>query len=224
MKKILKKYIEEQIDKIETYDDNIIHDFAFNTQDKKVVVNITTPQFKEEKIDLIKINSKVSIKVLGVETSKTFIERILKNLPAFERKEKLIVELANVISEEMTKLELKKQEYINNLSINTSNSEGLFRLEKIYGITYNYELGVLIRQNILISREISRYSVFNYEYIYKICQLFNLGEVIDIKNDKINHIINITLKENINNITTLKEFYIFAEEIFPAFYKTIVKN
>lgn len=222
----LKKYIEEQLEfDIESYIDDIIHDFAFNTQDKLMVSsNVTAKQLITVKKDLLELKAKTIITVLGVAASKSFEERILNNLPIYERKEPLIIELAKAISREMQKIELLKSEYISSLSITTATAISLKRLEKIYNINPNYELGVKIRQNILIAREITRYSTFNFAYILKMCELFILGNVIDIENDKANKTISIILEDNANNITSLNEFKEHINEFAPAFYEIEVKN
>ena len=56
------------------------------------------------------------------------------------------------------------------------------------------------------------------------CELFILGNVNDIENDKANKIITIILDDNINNITSLNEFKKHMYEFSPAFYEIIVKN
>ncbi|MCF2611742.1 hypothetical protein [Fusobacterium perfoetens] len=178
----LKKYVEEQLNfKIENYLDDIVHDFAFNTQDNLIFKSkITAKQFITIKKDLLELKAKTIITVLGVAVSKDFIERILNNLPIYERKEPLIVELARAISRELQRIELKKSEYISSLSVTTATAVSLKRLEKIYGINPNYELGVKLRQNILIAREITRYSTFNFAYILKMCELFLIEKIDDI--------------------------------------------
>lgn len=81
-----------------------------------------------------------------------------------------------------------------------------------------------LRQNILIAREITRFSTFNFAYILKMCELFELGEVLDIINDKENKTITIILENNINNITSLQEFLNHMNELSIAFYEVVVKN
>lgn len=222
----LKKYVEEQLQfDVESYLDNIVHDFAFNTQDKLILSsNATAKQLITIKKDLLDLKIKTLITVLGVAVSKDFVERILNNLPIYERKEPLIIELAKAISRELQRIELKKSEYISSLSITTATAISLKRLEKIYGINPNYELGVKLRQNILIAREITRYSTFNFAYILKMCELFILGNVVDIVNDKANKTITIILEDNINNITSLNEFKKHIDEFSPAFYLVEIKN
>ena len=222
----LKKYISEQLQfNLDSYLDDIVHDFALNTQDRLMISSSTTAkQLITIKKDLLELKAKTIITVLGVAVSKDFIERILNNLPIYERKEPLIVELAKTISRELQKIELLKSEYISSLSITTATAISLKRLEKIYNINPNYELEIKIRQNILIAREITKYSIFNFAYILKMCELFILGNVNDIENDKANKIITIILDDNINNITSLNEFKKHMYEFSPAFYEIIVKN
>lgn len=217
----LKKYVEEQLDfKLEDYLDDIIHDFAFNTQDKLMLKSKTTAkQYITIKKDLLELKAKTIITVLGVAVSKDFIERILNNLPIYERKEPLIVELARAISKELQRIELKKSEYISSLSITTATAISLKRLEKIYDVNPNYELGVKLRQNILIAREITRYSTFNFAYILKMCELFFIENIVDIINDKTKKIITLKVKDNINNLSSLKEFKEHIAEFSPAFYE-----
>lgn len=222
----LKKYVEEQLQfDLESYLDDIVHDFAFNTQDRLMVSSdVTAKQLITVKKDLLELKVKTIITVLGVAASKDFVERILNNLPAYERKDPLIVELAKAISRELQKIELLKSEYISSLSITTATAISLKRLEKIYGINTNYELGVKLRQNILIAREITKYSIFNFAYILKICELFILGNVIDVINDKKKKTVTIILEDNINNITSLPDFLEHIKEFSPAFYEITVKN
>lgn len=222
----LKKYVEEQLQfNLESYLDDILHDFAFNTQDKNIFNSkVTAKQFLTIKKDLFELKAKTIITVLGVATSKDFVERILNNLPSYERKDPLIVELAKAISRELQKIELLKSENISSLSITTATAVSLKRLEKIYNVNPNYELGVKIRQNILIAREITKYSTFNFAYILKMCELFILGNVVDIENDKANKIISIILEDNINSITSLNEFKEHINEFSPAFYEIVIKN
>ncbi len=222
----LKKYVEEQLEfDLESYLDDVIHDFAFNTQDKNIFNSkVTAKQFLTVKKDLFNLKAKTIITVLGVTTSKDFVERILNNLPSYERKDPLIIELAKAISRELQKIELLKSENISSLSITTATAVSLKRLEKIYNVNPNYELGVKIRQNILIAREITKYSTFNFAYILKMCELFILGNVVDIENDKANKIISIILEDNINSITSLNEFKEHINEFSPAFYEIVIKN
>lgn len=222
----LKKYVEDNLEfNIEYYLNHIGHEFALNWIDKnRVNSKVTAHQYITVKKDFIELKAKTMITVLGVGISKDFVERILTNLPIFERKEPLIVELAKAISKELQKLELKKNEYISSLSISTSSADNLKRLEDLYNINTAYELGVKLRQNILIAREITRFSTFNFAYILKMCELFELGEVLDIINDKENKTITIILENNINNITSLQEFLNHMNELSIAFYEVVVKN
>lgn len=222
----LKKYVEEQLQfDLESYLDDIVHDFAFNTQDRIMVSSdVTAKQLITVKKDLLELKVKTIITVLGVAASKDFVERILNNLPSYERKDSLIIELAKAISRELQKIELLKSEYISSLSITTATAISLKRLEKIYGINTNYELGVKLRQNILIAREITKYSTFNFAYILKMCELFILGNVIDVINDKKKKSVTIILEDNINNITSLPDFLEHIKEFSPAFYEITVKN
>lgn len=222
----LKKYVNENLEfNLEYYLNYIDHEFAFNWLDKNILKsNITAHQFITVKKDLVELKAKTLITVLGVAVSKDFVERILYNLPFFERKEPLIIELAKAISRELQKIELKKSEYISSLSITTANAISLKRLEKIYEVNTAYELGVKLRQNILIAREITKYSTFNFAYILKMCELFNLGNVIDIINVKKKKIITIIIEDNISNITSLQEFLKHMNELGIAFYEIIVKN
>ena len=112
-----------------------------------------------------------------------------------------------------------KSENISSLSITTATAVSLKRLEKIYNVNPNYELGVKIRQNILIAREITKYSTFNFAYILKMCELFILGNVVDVENDKANKIISIILEDNINSITSLNEFKEHINEFSLLFMK-----
>lgn len=222
----LKKYVEEQLNfKIENYLDDIVHDFAFNTQDNLIFKSkITAKQFITIKKDLLELKAKTIITVLGVAVSKDFIERILNNLPIYERKEPLIVELARAISRELQRIELKKSEYISSLSVTTATAVNLKRLEKIYGINPNYELGVKLRQNILIAREITRYSTFNFAYILKMCELFLIEKIDDIINDKSNKTIILKINSNLNNLTSLREFERHITEFSPAFYNLKIEG
>lgn len=222
----LKKYVEDNLEfNLEYYLNHIGHEFALNWIDKnRVNSKVTAHQYITIKKDFIELKAKTMITVLGVGISKDFVERILTNLPIFERKEPLIVELAKAISKELQKLELKKNEYISSLSISTSSADNLKRLEALYNINTAYELGVKLRQNILIAREITRFSTFNFAYILKMCELFELGEVLDIINDKENKTITIILENNINNITSLQEFLNHMNELSIAFYEVVVKN
>ena len=56
------------------------------------------------------------------------------------------------------------------------------------------------------------------------CELFEIGKVLDIINDKENKTITIILEDNINNITSLQEFLNHMNELGIAFYEIIVKN
>lgn len=222
----LKKYVEEQLEfDLESYLDDIVHDFAFNAQDKIMISsNSTVKQFITIKKELLELKAKTIITVLGIAVSKNFTERILNNLPLYEKKEPLIIELANTISKELQKIELFKEECISGLSIKTSNTLNLRRIEKIYGVDTVYGMDIKIRKNILIAREITRYSTFNFAYILKMCELFEVGKVIDIVNDKTLKTVSIILEENILNISNIDKFKEHMNEFCPAWYEVIVKN
>lgn len=217
-KEKLKKYVDElSTNTLEYYKERIIHEFAFNYFDSEIIKSeIIAKQFLTEKIDSILLKGKSNINILGFSTSKNFVERILKNLPVYERKEPLIIEIANVISYELQKLELLKQEYLSINNINTSNSKNLTRLEKLYGVNLDYDLGVKLRQNILIARDLARISNFNMKFIKNILDLFMI-KAEDIVNDKSRKTIQILTKDkNDKNINVLYEF---LQEIIPAFYQ-----
>lgn len=217
-KEKLKKYVDElSTNTLEYYKERIIHEFAFNYFDSEIIKSeIIAKQFLTEKIDSILLKGKSNINILGFSTSKNFVERILKNLPVYERKEKLIIQIANVISDELQKLELLKQEYLSINNINTSNSKNLTRLEKLYGVNLDYDLGVKLRQNILIARDLARISNFNMKFIKNILDLFMI-KAEDIVNDKSRKTIQILTKDkNDKNINVLYEF---LQEIIPAFYQ-----
>lgn len=222
----LKKYVEEQLEfDLESYLDDIVHDFAFNAQDKIMISsNSTVKQFITIKKELLELKAKTIITVLGIAVSKNFTERILNNLPLYEKKEPLIIELANTISKELQKIELFKEECISGLSIKTSNTLNLRRIEKIYGVDTVYGMDIKTRKNILIAREITRYSTFNFAYILKMCELFEVGKVIDIVNDKTLKTVSIILEENILNISNIHKFKEHMNEFCPAWYEVIVKN
>lgn len=222
----LKKYVEEQLEfDLESYLDDIVHDFAFNAQDKIIISsNSTVKQLITIKKELLELKAKTIITVLGIAVSKNFTERILNNLPLYEKKEPLIIELANAISKELQKIELYKEECISGLSIKTSNTLNLRRIEKIYGIDTVYGMDIKTRKNILIAREITRYSTFNFAYILKMCELFEVGKVIDIVNDKTLKTVSIILEENILNISNIDKFKEHMNEFCPAWYEVIVKN
>ena len=222
----LKKYVEEQLEfDLESYLDDIVHDFAFNAQDKIIISsNSTVKQLITIKKELLELKAKTIITVLGIAVSKNFTERILNNLPLYEKKEPLIIELANAISKEIQKIELYKEECISGLSIKTSNTLNLRRIEKIYGIDTVYGMDIKTRKNILIAREITRYSTFNFAYILKICELFEVGKVIDIVNDKSMKTITIFLEENILNISNIEIFKKHMNEFCPAWYEVLIKN
>lgn len=217
-KEKLKKYVDElSTNTLEYYKKRIIHEFAFNYFDSEIIKSeIIAKQFLTEKIDSILLKSKSNINILGFSTSKNFVERILKNLPVYERKEPLIIEIANVISDELQKLELLKQEYLSINNINTSNSKNLTRLEELYGVNLDYDLGVKLRQNILIARDLARISDFNMKFIKNILDLFMI-KAEDIVNDKSRKTIQILTKDkNDKNINVLYEF---LQEVIPAFYQ-----
>ena len=222
----LKKYVEEQLEfDLESYLDDIVHDFAFNAQDKIIISsNSTVKQLITIKKELLELKAKTIITVLGIAVSKNFTERILNNLPLYEKKEPLIIELANAISKELQKIELYKEECISGLSIKTSSTLNLRRIEKIYGIGTVYGMDIKTRKNILIAREITRYSTFNFAYILKMCELFEVGKVIDIVNDKTLKTVSIILEENILNISNIDKFKEHMNEFCPAWYEVIVKN
>ena len=173
--------------------------------------------------DTFKIKAKSKLSVFYVETSKDFTNRILSHLPLFMRKDPLIVEIAKSVSKELQRVDLNKKESINSLS-NSTNINLLERSEKIYGIKTNYALGIKFRQNRLIAREITNYETFNNPYILKISKLFNVGEVIDIINNKSSKILTIVLKENIGNIKGIDEYKEHLREFSPAFYTIIITN
>ena len=118
MEKIFKKYVNEQLDfNLEYYLDGITHEFAFNWNNKDIgKSSVTSKQELTIKKDLIDIKAKSIITVLGVAASKDFVERILQNLPFYERTTPLIVELARAISNELKQLDLKKSEYVSTLT------------------------------------------------------------------------------------------------------------
>lgn len=221
---LLKKYADEILENSsEDFLQNIAHDFADNTRDYKALSEAIANQLITTIKDTFKIKAKSKLNVFYVETSKDFTNRILSHLPLFMRKDPLIVEISKSVSKELQRVDLNKKESINSLS-NSTNINLLERSEKIYGIKTNYALGIKFRQNRLIAREITNYETFNNPYILKISKLFNVGEVIDINNNKITKTLTIVLKENIGNIKGIDEYKEHLREFSPAFYTIIITN
>lgn len=208
---------------VEEFLENIGHDFALDSKDIGAISNHISNQLITVIKDTAKLKSKSELTVLGIDTSKDFTEKILLNLPPYMRKAKLIVELAKTISTELQRLDLLKQEKISSLLIST-NSVNLNRLEKIYGSKLSNSLGIRTRQNILIAKEIAKYERFNKNFIHKISQYFEVGEILDIVNDKVNKSLTIVLKENKENIKTFNLFHEFIRNVSPAFYEINIIN
>ncbi|MGL5621790.1 hypothetical protein [Cetobacterium sp.] len=221
---LLKKYADEILENSsEDFLQNIAHDFADNTRDYKALSKAIANQLITTIKGTFKIKAKSKLSVFYVETSKDFTNRILSHLPLFMRKDPLIIEIAKSVSKELQRVDLNKKESINSLS-NSTNINLLERSEKIYGIKTNYALGIKFRQNRLIAREVTNYETFNNPYILKISKLFNVGEVIDIINNKSSKILTIVLKENIGNIKGIDEYKEHLREFSPAFYTIIITN
>lgn len=221
---LLKKYADEILENSsEDFLQNIAHDFADNTRDYKALSEAIANQLITTIKDTFKIKAKSKLSVFYVETSKDFTNRILSHLPLFMRKDPLIIEIAKSVSKELQRVDLNKKESINSLS-NSTNINLLERAENIYGIKTNYALGIKFRQNRLIAREITNYEIFNNPYILKISKLFNVGEVVDINNNKSSKILTIVLKENIGNIKGIDEYKEHLREFSPAFYTIIITN
>lgn len=208
---------------VEEFLQNIVHDFSIDSKDIGSISNHISNQLIRVVKDTIKLKSKSELTVLGIDTSKDFTEKILLNLPPYMRKAKLIIELAKTISIELQRLDLLKQEKISSLLIST-NSINLNRLEKIYGSKLNNSLGIRTRQNILIAKEIAKYERFNKDFIHKVSQYFEVGEISDIINDKVNKSLTIILEENKENLKTFNLFYQFIRSVSPAFYEISIIN
>ncbi|MBC2850333.1 hypothetical protein H5J22_02600 [Cetobacterium sp. 8H] len=208
---------------VEEFLENIGHDFALDSKDIGAISNHISSQLITVIKDTAKLKSKSELTVLGIDTSKDFTEKILLNLPPYMRKTKLIIELAKTISTELQRLDLLKQEKISSLLIST-NSINLNRLEQIYGSKLSNSLGIRTRQNILIAKEITKYERFNKDFIYKVSQYFQVGEILDIINDKDNKSITIVLEENKENIKTFNLFQGFVRTVSPAFYEINIIN
>lgn len=221
---LLKKYADEIIENnAEEFLQNIAHDFADNTRDYKRLSETIAKQLITTIKDTLKIKTKSKLNVFYVETSKDFTNRILSHLPLFMRNDPLIIEIAKSVSKELQRVDLTKKESVNSLS-NSTNVNLLERAEKIYGIKTNYALGVKFRQNRLIAREITNYETFNKPYILKISNLFNVGEIVDINNNKKNKTLTVTLKDNIGNIKGIDEYKEHLREFSPAFYTINIIN
>ncbi len=221
---LLKKEVFEILDKTsEELLSNIVHDFSLDSKDIGAISNAISNQFLTVIKDKGLIKSKSTFNVLGIDTSKDFTEKILMNLPPYMRKSKLIIEIAKTISIELQRLDLLKKEKVNSILIST-NVKDLNRLEKIYNVESKNDLGIKTRQNILIAKEISKYEGFNKEFIYKVGILFEVGDILEISNDKANKVLKIKLKEQLQNIKTFDYFYKFLREISPAFYEINIIN
>lgn len=208
---------------VEEFLENIVHDFALDSKDIGAISNHISNQLITVIKDTAKLKSKSELTVLGIDTSKDFTEKILLNLPPYMRKAKLIVELAKTISAELQRLDLLKQEKISSLLIST-NSVNLNRLEKIYGSKLSNSLGIRTRQNILIAKEIAKYERFNKAFIYKVSQYFEVGEILDIINNKANKSLTIVLKDKKENIKTYNLYQKFIRDVSPAFYEINIIN
>lgn len=208
---------------VEEFLENIVHDFALDSKDIGAISNHISNQLITVIKDTAKLKSKSELTVLGIDTSKDFTEKILLNLPPYMRKAKLIVELAKTISIELQRLDLLKQEKISSLLIST-NSVSLNRLEKIYGSKLSNGLGIRTRQNILIAKEITKYERFSKDFIYKVSQYFEVGEILDIINNKANKSLTIVLKDKKENIRTYNLYHKFIRDMSPAFYEINIIN
>lgn len=208
---------------VEEFLENIVHDFALDSKDIGAISNHISNQLITVIKDTAKLKSKSELTVLGIDTSKDFTKKILSNLPPYMRKAKLIIELAKTISIELQRLDLLKQEKISSLLIST-NSVSLNRLEKIYESKLSNGLGIRTRQNILIAKEITKYERFSKDFIYKVSQYFEVGEILDIINNKANKSLTIVLKDKKENIKTYNLYQKFMRDMSPAFYEINIIN
>ena len=221
----LKKYLKEISDYPLDYFLNYkMKEFALNYSDEPTKSEITVKQATRTITDKVELNVKTWITVLGVSATKNFLERLLRNLPQYERKDPLVIELAFAISHEIKKIDLINAELLASLNITTSNPITVKRFEKIYNVNTRYELGLLLRQNILIARRITKFYTFNFEYLMKICELFKVGEVADITNDKNEQTLTIVLKNNLESISAIDEFRAHLNEFSPAWYSINITN
>ena len=134
-----------------------------------------------------------------------------------------IKNIYKVFEDELLLVDTKEQQLENDLNILTATTQ-ITTYENDYRVENKVQYGTYFRRNVVVAKKIARYLNWNLETIGIYTNLFLLGSVKEVLNDKKNYIQTIIVYDSIANDKYLEEFKKFINEIGPAYYEFEIRG
>ncbi len=219
----LKKYVTEQPEyNVLDLSERFVEEYAFNYGER-----VKTENAALQKIYPIKEFSKNKVRVdyltLDTLVTRSYLLKFLSYLPEYMRKDEYIRAIYKAYENELMNIDSAEQKLESDLNITTSVTK-LRNYEDEFAVENRIEYGIVFRRNVVIAKRISKYLNWNKETINTYSNLFLLGNVKSVENDKTNFKQIITLENSISNNYFYESFLSFINEIGPAYYIFEVKG
>ncbi len=219
----LKKYVEEQVEyNVSELANRTIKEYEFNYLDKVNTKN-TGLQKIYKLYDFNRTEIKTDYITLDTLVRKSYLDKLLSYLPLYMRKDPYIISIYKAYENRLLYMDNEEQKLENNLNISTAISM-LTTYEDDYRIENKVEYGTRFRRNTIIAKRIAKYLNWNLESINTYLQLFLLGELKEVINNKKEFKQTIVIDGNISNNSYLEEFKKFIDEIGPAYYEFNIRS
>ncbi len=219
----LKKYVTEQPEyNVLDLSERFVAEYAFNYGE-----SVKTENTALQKIYPLKefSRNKVRVDYLTLDTlvTRSYLLKLLSYLPEYMRKDEYIRAIYKAYENELMNIDSAEQKLESDLNITTSVTK-LRNYEDEFAVENRIEYGIVFRRNAVIAKRISKYLNWNKETINTYSNLFLLGNVKSVENDKTNFKQIITLESSISNNYFYESFLSFINEIGPAYYIFEVKG
>ena len=219
----LKKYVLEQLEyNVLELNDRTMEEYRFNYKEK-----IQSKNAALQKIYILSDFNKTKIKVdyitLDTVVKKSYLSKLLSYLPPYMRKDRYLISILSGYEGELLLIDSEEQKLENDLNIFTAISR-ITTYEDDYRVENKIEYGTYFRRNTIIAKRIAKYLDWNLESIGIYSNLFFLGDIKEVVNDKMNFRQTIIISGSISNNEYLNEFKKFVDEIGPAYYEFEIRG
>lgn len=219
----LKKYVLEQLEyNVLELNNRTIEEYGFNYKEK-----IQSKNTALQKIYILSDFNRTKIKVdyitLDTVVKKSYLDKLLSYLPPYMRKDRYIISILSGYEGELLLIDSEEQKLENDLNIYTAISR-ITTYEDDYRVENKIEYGTYFRRNTIIAKRIAKYLNWNLESINIYSNLFLLGDIKEVINDKKNFRQTIVISGSVLNNEYLNEFKKFVDEIGPAYYEFEIRG
>lgn len=219
----LKKYVLEQQEyNVLELNNRNMEEYKFNYKEK-----IQSKNTALQKIYVLSDFNRTKVKAdyitLDTILKKSYLDRLLSYLPPYMRKDSYIISIFSGYEGELLLIDSEEQKLENDLNIYTAISK-ITTYEDDYRVENKIEYGTYFRRNTIIAKRIAKYLNWNLESVNIYSNLFFLGNIKEVINDKKNFKQTIVINGSVSNNEYLNEFKKFVDEIGPAYYEFEIRG